>query len=130
KVSKISIGIKVTIAVIFCFLLIFQSGRAQTGKLLSVDKELSSSLINHVYQDHRSIIWIATADGLNRYDGSKFTVYKRKPEDPTSLLHKYVLVLYEDSRNRLLVGFFNGLQYYDYATDTFHEIPLVLTDGN
>lgn len=110
-------------------LLITTTGRGQSGKLFSVDRELSSSLINHVYQDHRNIIWIATSDGLNRYDGSKFTIYKKLAGDTTSLLNNYVRVVFEDSRMRLFVGFFNGVQYYDYATDTFHDVPLLLTDG-
>lgn len=103
---------------------------SQTGKLFSVDKELSSSLINHVYQDHLNVVWIATSDGLNRYDGSKFTIYKHDRDDSTSLLHNYVRVVFEDSKHRLFVGFFNGLQYYDYATDRFHDVPLILADGN
>lgn len=101
----------------------------QAGKLFSVDRELSSSLIHQVYQDHNGIIWIATADGLNRYDGSKFVVYKNNRSDSTSLLHNYVRVIFEDSHKRLFFGFFNGLQCYDYATDTFREIPLILADG-
>lgn len=111
-------------------LLKFASVYSQSGKLFSVDKELSSSLIQHVYQDHNGVIWIATADGLNRYDGSKFTVYKKNNHDSTSLLNNYVRIIFEDSRKNLLVGFINGLQRYDHATDTFKEIPLILEDGN
>lgn len=121
---------KSTISIFLLSLAVFITAHGQSGKLFSVDKELSSSLITHVYQDHRNIIWIATVDGLNRYDGSKFIHYKKQPGDSTSLLNNYVRVLYEDSRNRLFVGFFNGLQYYDYSTDTFHDIPLLLKDGS
>lgn len=111
-------------------LLKFTSVYPQSGKLFSVDKEISSSLIQHVFQDHHGIIWISTADGLNRYDGSKFTIYKKNNKDSTSLLHNYVRLLFEDSKRRIYVGFFNGLQQYNYATDTFHEIDLILEDGN
>lgn len=116
-----------TFIVLYFFVLTVAS--AQSGRFFSVDKELSSSLINYVYQDHRDIVWVATVDGLNRYDGAKFTHYKRRVGDSTSLLHNYVRVLFEDSRQRLFVGYFNGLQYYDYATDSFHNIPLLLGDG-
>ena len=49
---------------------------AQSHRLFTTDEELSSSLINFIYQDHNNMIWIATEDGLNRYDGVKFTVYR------------------------------------------------------
>lgn len=43
--------------------------KAQTGKFYSTDKELSNSLINAVYQDRKGFIWIATENGLNKFDG-------------------------------------------------------------
>lgn len=106
------------------------SANSQSGKLFSVDNELSSSLINHIFQDHNKIIWIATQDGLNRYDGSKFTIYRKNKKDSTSLLHNYVRVLYQDKRKHLFIGFFNGLQIYQYETDSFTEIPLLLENGS
>lgn len=111
------------------FLSIAFFSNAQPGKLFTVDRELSSSLINDVYQDRNELIWIATEDGLNRYDGSKFTVYKQNDKFENSLLNNYVRVIYEDSKGHLLIGFFNGLQLYDYATDSFKKIPLLLEGG-
>lgn len=105
-------------------------GYAQTGKLFSADVELSSSLINKVYQDKNGLIWIATEDGLNRYDGSKFTLYKHEEKKTDSPLHNYVRTLYEDSKGNFYIGFLNGLQTYDYATDTFKEIPIYLKNGD
>ena len=104
-------------------------GYTQSGKLFTTDKELSNSLINDVYQDNNSIIWIATEDGLNRYDGSKFTVYKHDKDNSHSILSNIVKVIFEDSQRHLLVGFFNGLQLYNHATDQFKEIPLLLHSG-
>ena len=65
------------------------------------------------------MIWIATEDGLNRYDGAKFITYKHDPENEYSLCHNYVRVLYEDSKGRLFVGTYNGIQLYDPETDSF-----------
>lgn len=42
----------------------------QSSKLFTTDNELSSSLINQIYQDRNGFIWVATEDGLNRYDGA------------------------------------------------------------
>lgn len=110
---------------ILCFLCLCISivCYGQKGKLFTVDRELSSSMINSIYQDKEGIIWIATEDGLNRYDGAKFTVYKNIPGDEHSLLNNYVRILFEDSKGRFFVGTLTGLQIYDRATDQFKTIP-------
>ena len=98
---------------------------AQVGTVYTTDNELiSSSLINYIYQDHRDYIWIATEDGLNKYDGVKFTIYKNHPNDSTTLKNNYVRSLFEDSSGRFWVGCINGLHLYDRATDRFREIKL------
>ena len=72
---------------VFTFLLLLFSllCNGQSPKLFTTDKELSSSLINQIYQDRNGFIWIATEDGLNRYDGAKFTIYKHEPNNEHSL---------------------------------------------
>lgn len=70
--------------------------------MFTVDKDLSSSMLNKLYQDRDGIIWIATEDGLNRYDGAKFTVYRNEKDNPHSLLNDYVRTLYEDKKRALL----------------------------
>lgn len=117
---------------ILFFLSVFLSlvGHGQSGKLFSVDAELSSSIINSVYQDRNGIIWIATEDGLNRYDGSKFTIYKNDKHNPNSLLHNYTRTLFENSKGLFFIGLLNGLQIYDYAEDSFTEVPLILESGD
>lgn len=116
---------------IFILTFIWISGIAfsQSTQLFSVDRELSSSLINHICQDHQGVIWISTEDGLNRYDGSKFTIYKHDQDNNHSLLDNYVRFLHEDNKNRLFVGLLKGLQLYDRDTDLFHEIPLLFKHG-
>lgn len=97
---------------------------AQVATFYTTDKELSSSLINAIYQDKRNYIWIATEDGLNKYDGMRFTAYKKQPNDSTSIKNNYVRTLFEDSKGRFWIGCINGLLLYDRATDTFREIRL------
>ena len=108
---------KHTILILFLFLSLLCHG--QSYKFFTTDRELSSSLINKIYQDRNGMIWIATEDGLNRYDGAKFITYKHDPENEYSLCHNYVRVLYEDSKGRLFVGTYNGIQLYDPETDSF-----------
>lgn len=105
------------------------SCQAQTGRLFTVDNELSSSMVNSIFQDKNGIIWIATEDGLNKYDGAKFTVYKHDKENKHSLLNNYVRFLFEDSKGHCYVGTLSGLQIYDSGTDQFTDIPLIQTNG-
>lgn len=112
----------VILILILCFypVLIF----AQTGKFYSTDKELSNSLINKVYQDRKGFLWIATEDGLNKFDGTRFSIYRHHNADSTSLKNNYVRTLHEDSHGNFWIGCINGLQLYDRATDSFSEVPI------
>lgn len=109
-----------------CHLLLaaFTFVNAQTGRFYSTDKELSNSLINKVYQDKRGFIWVATEDGLNKFDGNRFIVYKKSKNEPDALLNNYVKTLFEDSKGRFWVACINGIQIYDQATHTFQSIPI------
>ena len=103
---------------------------AQIGTFYTTDNELiSNSYINSIYQDHRNYIWIATEDGLNKYDGVKFTIYKNHPNDSTTIKNNYVRSLFEDSSGRFWIGCINGLHLYDRATDRFTEVKLYNSSG-
>ena len=65
------------LAVLALFVESFLPARAQNGTFYNADNELSSSFVNAIYQDHKGFIWVATRDGLNRYDGYRFRIYKK-----------------------------------------------------
>jgi len=110
---------------IFLLLSFYNLLNAQVGTFYTADNELiSSSLINYIYQDQRNYIWIATEDGLNKYDGVKFTIYKNHPDDSTTIKNNYLCSLFEDSFGRFWIGSINGLHLYDRATDCFTEVKL------
>ena len=98
--------------------------QSQTGTFYSTDNVLSNSLINSIYQDSRNYIWIATEDGLNKFDGVRFSIYHTRKEDTSALKNNYVRALFEDSKGRFWVGCINGLMLYDRAEDKFTEVPV------
>lgn len=100
------------------------AAHAQTGKLFTADRELSSSMVNQVYQDRDGVIWIATENGLNRYDGARFTLFRHEPGNPESLSNNYVNNVFEDSRGNLFVSTMCGLNIMDRARGTFRNIKL------
>lgn len=95
---------------------------SQTRNFFSTDNGLSNSLINQIYQDSKGFIWIATEYGLNKFDGSRFTIYKHSAEDTTSINHNYVRTVFEDSSGKFYIGTINGLMLYNRATDSFRKI--------
>lgn len=96
--------------------------KAQFCKLYTTYGDISSSMINDIYQDGKGYIWIATDDGLNKFDGAKFTSYKNHRNDSTSLLGNQVYKVFQDSKGHLYILSIKGLQIYDYRSDTFKTI--------
>lgn len=89
---------------------------------IGLEEGLSQSVVNVILQDRRGFLWFGTQDGLNRYDGYNFKVYKPNPEDPNSLGDGWVESLYEDRDGYLWVGTYQGgLNRYDPNTDTFTQ---------
>ena len=95
---------------------------AQTGHFFPSER-FSSGLINDICQDRYGYMWIATENGLNRFDGYRFTTYLHHPDDSTTLSSNIVVKLYCDKSGQLWVGTRIGLSRYDYATNSFIHYP-------
>ncbi len=72
----------------------------QKPQLLDSRHGLSNTKVNDIVQDKEGYIWIATDNGLNKYDGYKFVVYKKEDKKKGSLINNYITSLYYDSQNR------------------------------
>ena len=94
---------KLKIAAAILTLAMSLSGNAKDYKIFSTDDGLTSSLVKQIFEDSASMVWIATEDGLNRYDGSRFTQYLHDPSNPNSLASNYVNQVFEDSRGRIFI---------------------------
>jgi ligand-binding sensor domain-containing protein/signal transduction histidine kinase len=89
---------------------------------LSVEQGLSQSSVNCILQDRQGFLWFGTEDGLNRYDGYSFTVFKPRRGDPNSLSHNFISALYEDRDGSLWVGSESGgLDRYDRMRNLFER---------
>ncbi len=86
---------------------------------LTIDDGLSQSSVFAIVQDKRGLMWFGTWDGLNKYDGYRFTVYKYDPENPGSLSDNEIRALYEDSHGILWVGTMDGLNRFDREKESF-----------
>lgn len=87
---------------------------------LNTKNGMSSNAVNTILQDRNGLIWFGTSDGLNKFDGTNFTVYINKSNDSTSISSNKISALLEDRNGRLWVGTNGGgLLYYDPKLDTF-----------
>lgn len=92
---------------------------------LSVEDGLSQGTVQAILQDHVGFLWFGTEEGLNRFDGYSFRVFRHDPKDPRSLPDSMISALHEDRQKRLWVGTQNGLAALDRETETFVRVPSV-----
>jgi signal transduction histidine kinase/ligand-binding sensor domain-containing protein/DNA-binding response OmpR family regulator len=112
--------------VLFCFLVLVSKflvvAQSQDIKFTSLTTKdgLSSNTVNAILKDRYGLIWFGTEDGLDKFDGTNFSIYRHKPGDSTSLQANEILSLYEDKAGNLWVGTSGGsLSRYDRKRDVF-----------
>lgn len=85
---------------------------------------LSSNTINTILKDRFGLMWLGTDDGLDRFDGTNYTVYRNDPSNPSSLKSNEILSLHEDKAGNLWVGTSGGsLSLYNRKKDAFINFP-------
>ncbi len=83
---------------------------------------LSNNRINKIIQDKEGYLWIATANGLNKYDGYQFINYFSDPNDSFSISGNLICDLAIDDTDKIWVGSDKGLDVYDKNENRFHHI--------
>ena len=119
---------KQIIILAFQFLLVsnaFPQNNSYRFNRLTVQDGLSRNWVKCIYQDHIGYLWVGTADGLNRYDGSSFKTYKYKTGDKHSINHNDIMVIHEDKKENIWVGTQTGLNLYDRKKDEFIPISTI-----
>lgn len=91
------------------------------GRLTTADG-LSNNRVYSILQDRYGFLWFGTDDGLNRYDGYEFRVYRKDPSDSTSISDNSIRSIIEDESGFLWIGTKGGeLNRYNPATDSFEH---------
>ncbi len=86
---------------------------------ISTSDGLSQSSVIAIHQDKLGQMWFGTRDGLNKYDGNSFTIYRNINNDKNSIGNNDILSIIEDKDGFIWIGTYNGLNKYNPEKDKF-----------
>ena len=123
--------------VLLCFLsgwLTALAAHARTGLSLNfthigLQEGLSQSTVLDIEQDRLGNIWMATQNGLNKYDGYEFTTYQHDEADSTSIGSDYIHTMKVDTKGYIWIGTDKGLSCYNPDKDNFRNFTIEASDG-
>lgn len=103
-----------------------------------VENGLSHNTVMCSAQDGQGFLWLGTKDGLNRFDGTSFKIFRRNEDDSTTIGNDYIRYLYKDPSDQLFAGTQRGLYQYHARTESFTHIASsgtktikeILSDGH
>lgn len=107
---------------LFNFFFINLTGQSSGLRFISLSTEdgLSNNTVTCILQDSQGFMWFGTEDGLNRYDGYSFTIYRHNPIEANGLINNNISCLIQDENGTIWIGTKGGgLNRYDPTTDLF-----------
>ncbi len=122
---------------ILCLFLFLSGNRADAQlsylkfETLSLEHGLSQSSVRCIHQDRRGFIWFGTEDGLNRYDGYTFSVFKPVPNDPKTLSSSFIRAITDGADGIIWIGTNGGgFNRFDPTTERFRRYTAQPGDEN
>jgi signal transduction histidine kinase/ligand-binding sensor domain-containing protein len=89
---------------------------------LGVGEGLSENTVLTIFQDRQGFLWFGTREGLNKFNGYEFTVYKADPGDPTALSDAYITTALQTLDGDIWLGtYYGGLNRYDPDVKRFER---------
>jgi ligand-binding sensor domain-containing protein/signal transduction histidine kinase/DNA-binding response OmpR family regulator len=92
-------------------------------KHYSVESGLSNNSVGCSLQDKNGFLWFGTINGLNRFDGYSFKIFRHDPEDSISIGSNFIRCLYEDHEGCIWAGTNRGIYVYNTHTEKFSRFP-------
>lgn len=109
--------------VILILILLAHVSKAQSGDFnfinFSSKDGLSANTVNVIFKDKYGYMWFGTDDGLNKFDGETFTVYRHNPGDSTSISANRINAICEDRLGNLWIGTNESLSFYNRKKNAF-----------
>ena len=120
---------KFRLFVFFILLMNHIQSQDKTFYHYGLDDGLSQQTIRSIVKDSNGFLWIGTQDGLNRFDGNAFKVYKHRVNDSLSISGNFINKIIENTDETIWIATANkGVCYYNPETDTF--INTTFNSGN
>jgi len=121
--------------ILLIFFLLLLSGISadvfpQTVRYIGIEQGLSNNSVGSVYKDHNGFMWFSTYDGLNKYDGTSFTIFRNRIGDSTSIPSNTIGTIEGDRNNNIWVMTSLGLCIYHPATDLFSRAKYKPSTGS
>jgi ligand-binding sensor domain-containing protein/signal transduction histidine kinase len=89
----------------------------------NTENGLSQNEVFDIVQDHQGFIWLATDEGLNRFDGHDFKIFRYEENNPYSIMGNSVQALGVDRHGTLWIGTTHGLSRYHPKTEVMEQLP-------
>ncbi len=109
--------------ILFTFLAFYSNAFASNTNIqfesITINDGLSLSSVYCVFKDSKGFMWFGTEDGLNRFDGKNFKIFRANPYDTNSISYKWIESVFEDSNSNLWFGSKGGLTFYNPVTEKF-----------
>ncbi len=96
-------------------------------RTMDIRNGLSQNTVYQILQDRKGFMWFGTKDGLNRYDGLSFRIYKK---ENSGLGKNFITALYEDRRGNIWIGTDGGVFIYDPVLDSFTAFDEASDNGS
>lgn len=114
----------ILLTLLFCF-------QAQSRSKIDfqlVEHGLSNPHVRSILKDSKGYMWFGTSEGLNKFDGTNFTLYANNPNDSGSIVNNNINAIFEDSKQNLWIGTPVGVSIYNRDLDNFSVFKRIGTD--
>lgn len=98
-------------------------------KKFNVDNGLSENTVQTILQDKQGFMWFGTKDGLNRFDGHEYRIFRHQDDHPHSIGNNFIRTIFEDVSGDLWIGTDNGLYIYNPLLEQFTAFNAATPDG-
>src|SRR6185295_10610910 len=124
---RVQIAAIMKLRLLFLFLLFVygsaKAGNPNTIRYIGIEHGLSNNAVTCIHQDHNGFMWFGTYDGLNRYDGYSFKIFRNIIGDNTSLNDNHIFSIQENTDHTIWIGSVKGISIYNPTRSDFH-VPL------